>query len=486
MARSLLLAAAFSSGCALLLGLEPPREDDLALCADTLDNDGDQQVDCADPDCGASCAALLCGNNVIDPGEECDDTNGQSGDGCDVNCTLTACGNGVATAGEFCDDGNLIDGDGCDSNCKVTACGNGIASPGEFCFSDPLITLQGELNDADVGDLDGDGLLEQVSLVSTPTDDLLIISPLNDEGGLRATPTTLPLVMPDPARFFPLFLALVDFSRDEKPEVAIFSASDDFNEGHFQARTIEGFADVTQSDLAIGPVFLGTVREPRFPDFDQDGDPDVVLIGESLVELKRNDGGTGITFTSLFDGGRGYGDVIVEDFNQDGILDLGLTGTTDGSIAFSAHTGDGFYDGEGSQGIFAAAPDLRRAIAGDFDLDGLPDIAAASFDEFNLGLTSSGQIGFPANQQPLSGSNLAQLLAADLDNDGDLDLVYSDIPNNGGELRVLRNDSGTFLDKPLLDIPGLKRVQVRDVNRDGRLDLVIVRGSVVELRLQTP
>src|SRR5690242_7800335 len=38
------------------------------------------------------------------------------------------CGDTILDVGEQCDDGNLIDGDGCDSNCSFTACGNTIVT----------------------------------------------------------------------------------------------------------------------------------------------------------------------------------------------------------------------------------------------------------------------------------------------------------------------------------------------------------------------
>jgi cysteine-rich repeat protein len=87
----------------------------------------------------------ICGNNVVDPGEDCDGTAG-----CDASCKLpVACGNGAKQTGEDCDDGNTTAGDGCSDTCKVetgyvctgtpsvctTPCGNGTVETanGESC-----------------------------------------------------------------------------------------------------------------------------------------------------------------------------------------------------------------------------------------------------------------------------------------------------------------------------------------------------------------
>ncbi|OGQ26708.1 MAG: hypothetical protein A2138_23230 [Deltaproteobacteria bacterium RBG_16_71_12] len=83
--------------------------------------------------CDAGCVVSACGNGVVAPGEVCDDGNVADGDGCDGNCTPTACGNGVRSKDEQCDDANAIDGDGCDRGCLVTRCGNGVVTAGERC-----------------------------------------------------------------------------------------------------------------------------------------------------------------------------------------------------------------------------------------------------------------------------------------------------------------------------------------------------------------
>jgi cysteine-rich repeat protein len=59
-----------------------------------------------------------CGNGIVDPGEQCDDGNGGSGDGCDADCQPSACGNGLVGIDEECDDGNSDDDDECTNACR--------------------------------------------------------------------------------------------------------------------------------------------------------------------------------------------------------------------------------------------------------------------------------------------------------------------------------------------------------------------------------
>lgn len=72
----------------------------------------------------------VCGDGVVDDGEECDDGNLVDGDGCSANCTITPyCGDGLVDAGEECDDGNNVDGDGCSAVCTIEYGGEGC-TPG--------------------------------------------------------------------------------------------------------------------------------------------------------------------------------------------------------------------------------------------------------------------------------------------------------------------------------------------------------------------
>jgi fibro-slime domain-containing protein len=112
---------------------------------------------------GGKCTQILCGNGIVQVGEECDDGNDVSGDGCSSTCQIekgwvcptpgaacvaAQCGDGVVAGSEQCDDGNTVSGDGCSSTCQVEpgwqcptpdtkciakACGDGIIAGNEQC-----------------------------------------------------------------------------------------------------------------------------------------------------------------------------------------------------------------------------------------------------------------------------------------------------------------------------------------------------------------
>jgi len=74
----------------------------------------------------------LCGDGVVDPGEECDDGNTVDADGCLTSCRRNVCGDGfVNPEAEQCDDGNRDAGDGCTNACTI--CGDRTVTEPETC-----------------------------------------------------------------------------------------------------------------------------------------------------------------------------------------------------------------------------------------------------------------------------------------------------------------------------------------------------------------
>jgi cysteine-rich repeat protein len=71
----------------------------------------------------------VCGNGIVEAGEECDDGNTSNCDACSNTCTVVSgCGDGVVCGGEQCDDGKTTDCDGCSATCTTESglrCGDG-------------------------------------------------------------------------------------------------------------------------------------------------------------------------------------------------------------------------------------------------------------------------------------------------------------------------------------------------------------------------
>ncbi len=102
---------------------------------------------------GGDDMGMLCGNGVVDPGEDCDDgaNNGRAGDPCsqfcqwgcvvDANCDQKACSSKATCSGHVCIAGTpLSDGTSCGSamlcrggTCVAARCGDGIVTPPEEC-----------------------------------------------------------------------------------------------------------------------------------------------------------------------------------------------------------------------------------------------------------------------------------------------------------------------------------------------------------------
>ena len=84
--------------------------------------------------------AGICGDGVVDDGEECDDGNDDDTDDCVGECAWATCGDGfVHATDEACDDHNLVEDDGCDNECRT---------PGTLLWS--LVT-DGAVNGSDQG-----------------------------------------------------------------------------------------------------------------------------------------------------------------------------------------------------------------------------------------------------------------------------------------------------------------------------------------------
>jgi cysteine-rich repeat protein len=111
----------------------------------------------------------VCGNGVVESGEDCDDGNTKSSDGCSATCRnecwwyvssgiFDVCGDGILDPHERCDDGNTVSGDGCSGDCSQVELGYQCGSPGKRCTplcGDGIVTPPETCDDGNYRDGDG-------------------------------------------------------------------------------------------------------------------------------------------------------------------------------------------------------------------------------------------------------------------------------------------------------------------------------------------
>lgn len=236
-------------------------------------------------------------------------------------------------------------------------------------------------------------------------------------------------------------------------------------------------------------------------DLDNDGDFDLVngnttsnvgsLPPESYIPAPNrvfvNDGGTFSDRTPpAIAGYAGFTRAFfASDFDRDGDLDIfginGDKGTADtppDTNEAYRNDGDGTYSAV-SAGAFATAPAGQGATDSDFDGDGDVDIIAGNrFGDLcilrNVGtgsfmLVSPGAIGIVHRAS-------TGVTTADLDNDGDFDLVLMDQDLRGSFMRVAHvyrnNGDGRFQHMGSLERVGGYTAGTADFDNDGDLDLV--------------
>jgi len=219
----------------------------------------------------------------------------------------------------------------------------------------------------------------------------------------------------------------------------------------------------------------GRCMDADAKDVDGDNDLDLILafeFGRNVILL--NDGNANFTvsdsFTSIL---RDSEDLTVNDFDNDGDLDVLFVTEDDLINEFYLNNGDGSFTDESNripvEGISNAV------VAFDVNNDSLTDIIIGNNGPNVLLLNTGGANFLDDSANSNFGAGVTQdLEVGDLDNDGDLDLV---VGNETQNLVFINNNDGTFSDESTVRFPGVlaetRDLELGDIDNDGDLDILV-------------
>ena len=277
-----------------------------------------------------------------------------------------------------------------------------------------------------------------------------------------------------------------DFNNDGKPDVLLTGVNGSFS-GICQIWQNNSSGLFTNVNAALPGMSSSAVARG---DFDNDGRSDLLLTGFAgvdtnnfpiyLSQVWRNLGNG--TFTNLHAAlpGVDTGAVALGDFDDDGKLDILLTGySSTGAVAqVWRNLGNGTF-----ANINAGLPGvLYSSVAvGDYDNDGKLDILLTGTPD-GFGSTALTQLWRNLGNNTFSNAGISlpgvtqgSVAWGDFDEDGRLDILLSGYTTNGAVCQVWRNLGNGSFSNMNAGLPGIYQssVAVGDFDNDGKLDIAL-------------
>jgi hypothetical protein len=331
-----------------------------------------------------------------------------------------------------------------------------------------------------VGDFNNDANLDIV--VTNPVGDELVTLLGNGNGGFQSLATSMSVS--------PVSIAVGDFNQDDKLDLAVGTGN-----GYPSSISILlGNGDGTyQKPMNNG--FSGTASSITINDFNNDGYLDLAAIdtieNQVTIFLGSGKGRIGGHTDLALPASGGVAGSAVADFNGDGKLDVAVAQFNQngqaikGFVAVLPGRGDGTFKQPISTSLSTIG--IGQMVAADFNGDGKVDVATA-FVPASGGISvvlgnGDGTFGSPIDPVNIT-LNVQNMIHGDFNNDGkaDLGLLALDSSNSFSPLYVLLSKGdGTFQPNLIENVPGIATsLAAGDVNHDGNLDIAVTdpQGAV--------
>ncbi|MCD4737496.1 MAG: VCBS repeat-containing protein, partial [Bacteroidales bacterium] len=252
---------------------------------------------------------------------------------------------------------------------------------------------------------------------------------------------------------------------------------------------------IEQTGISLTGVSYSSVA---WGDYDNDGDLDILLTGWSsegyISKIYKNNGDNSFTEqTSIYLTGVYFSSVAWGDYDNDGDLDILITGATGAypdynpiSKIYKNNSNNSFTEQTGISltGVYYGSVDW-----GDYNNDGNLDILLTGYDENNNRVSkifknnSPAAAGFTEQTSiSLTGVYYGSVDWGDYDNDGDLDILLTGNSSEGIISKIYKNngpeDSG-FTEQTGISLTGVGGSSVAwgDYDNDGDLDILLTGGN---------
>ncbi|MBK6920207.1 MAG: VCBS repeat-containing protein [Deltaproteobacteria bacterium] len=317
------------------------------------------------------------------------------------------------------------------------ACGDGSVDAGEFCFGDEptLVTAGNGAYDLAIADFDGVVGLDLLTLNRSASTVSLI---LNDGVGGFGNPASVTI-----------------------------------GDGSCRVRATDGDGD-GDIDAVVS------------------GDPIVTLDNDGSGDLSRVDAPFG---AGTFGGCGDYNDLDTLN-NGGGAMDIVYSGEYNNSFVAGITNGSGWTFANNATGIGGPGEGSAGVTVTEvaYDADAVPDVVVVNRyyttgqifrGNGSGGFVEDGEFEVCGAVDPKVYLGARYAAAGDLDGNGQIDIVATCIAGSdpaGGFTYALGNDDGTFATAVPILLPGVQRVLLADVDADGDVD--IVAPSTAELAVQ--
>lgn len=268
-------------------------------------------------------------------------------------------------------------------------------------------------------------------------------------------------------------IAVGDFNGDGRLDVVTLTRTEILPTFLVLAGNGDGTFQVSRPPLSLPSAAVNVVAA----DFNGDGKLDLAMSefspGGEVEVLLGNGDGTFQAAQSFVAGGPQGNGIVAADFNGDGKIDLAVANDIGNSVSIFLGNGDGTFQPHMD---ITNINQPEEIAVGDFNGDGKLDLAVIeAASDSTMILLGNGDGTFTPGTPLSTGKFPAYIAAADFNGDGKLDLAVSE-GENVTDVRVfLGNGDGTFQNGVVNGSSNdtYQQVNAQDINGDGKIDLVV-------------